>query len=81
MGKFFHSTLLQFTQLYEYLAIDSGGYVYEQRSVRKVNCKSALSSPEEGILHYIRTYLSISFYCNFKDNTYTIEHIHVSKIR
>ena len=31
LGKFFHSTLLQFTQLNnnEYLAIDSGGYVYE----------------------------------------------------
>ena len=34
LGKFFHSTLLQFTQLNknEYLAIDSGGYVYEQPS-------------------------------------------------
>ena len=32
LGKCFHSTLLQFTQLNknEYLAIDSGGYVYEQ---------------------------------------------------
>ena len=25
LGKFFHPTLFQFTQLYEYLAIDSGG--------------------------------------------------------
>ena len=32
LGKFFYSTLLQFTQLYEYLAIDSGGYVYKQPS-------------------------------------------------
>ena len=31
-----HSTLLQFTQQYEYLAIDSGGYVYEQPS--RINC-------------------------------------------
>ena len=32
LGKFFHSTLLQYTQLNknEYLAIGSGGYVYEQ---------------------------------------------------
>ena len=31
-ASFFHSTLLQFTQLNknEYLAIDNGGYVYEQ---------------------------------------------------
>ena len=38
LGKFFHSTLLQFTQLNinEYLAIDSGGYVYEQPS--RINC-------------------------------------------
>ena len=38
LGKFFHSTLLQFIQLNknEYLAIDSGGYVYEQPS--RINC-------------------------------------------
>ena len=40
LGKFFHfiSTLLQFTQLNinEYLAIDSGGYVYDQPS--RINC-------------------------------------------
>ena len=32
LGKFFHFTLLQLTQLNknEYLAIDSGGYVYEK---------------------------------------------------
>ena len=32
LRKFIHSTLLQFTQLYEYLAIDSGGHVYKQPS-------------------------------------------------
>ena len=34
LGKFVYYALLQFTQLYinEYLAIDSGGYVYEQPS-------------------------------------------------
>ena len=38
LGKFFHSKLLQFTQLNknEYLAIDSGGYVYEHLS--RINC-------------------------------------------
>ena len=35
-ASFFHSTLLQFTQLNKYLAIDSGGYVYEQPS--RINC-------------------------------------------
>jgi len=28
LGQPYHSTSFQFTQLYEYLAIDSGGYVY-----------------------------------------------------
>ena len=27
LGQFVHSILLQFTQLYEYLAIDSGGHL------------------------------------------------------
>ena len=27
LGNVFHSTMLQFTKLYEYLAIDSGGYL------------------------------------------------------
>ena len=37
LGNFFHFTLLQLTQLNknEYLAIDSGGYVYEQPSCIK----------------------------------------------
>ena len=46
LGKFFHSTLLQFTQLNktEYLAIDSGGYVYEQPS--RINCSIWLDSSQ-----------------------------------
>ena len=45
LGKFFHSRLLQFTQLNknEYLAIDSGGYVYKQPS--RINC--SLCFPEK----------------------------------
>ena len=52
LGKFFHSTLLQFTQLnHEYLAIDSGGYVYEQPS--RINCSIWLDASQrsrEGVL-------------------------------
>ena len=46
LGKFFNSTLLQFTQLnqYEYLAIDSGGYVYEQPS--RINCSIWLDASQ-----------------------------------
>ena len=46
LGKFFHSTLLQFTQLNknEYLAIDSGGYVYEQPS--HINCSKWLDASQ-----------------------------------
>ena len=46
LGKFFHSTLLQFTQLNknEYLAIDSGGYVYEQSS--RINCSIWLDASQ-----------------------------------
>ena len=37
LGKFVHSTLLQLLScINEYLAIDSGGYVYEQPS--RINC-------------------------------------------
>ena len=77
MSKFFHSTLLQFTQLYEYLAIDNGGYLYEHPShinlagcfpeksrwcLTEQTCQgskvySALSSPVDWIMCYIRTYL------------------------
>jgi len=47
LGKFFHSTLLQFTQLNqnEYLAIDSGGYVYEQPL--RINCSMTGCFPEK----------------------------------
>ena len=46
LGKFFHSTLLQFTQRKknEYLAIDSGGYVYEQPS--RINCSIWLDASQ-----------------------------------
>ena len=46
LGKFFHSTLLQFTQLNknEYLAIDSGGCVYEQPS--RINCSIWLDASQ-----------------------------------
>ena len=46
LGKFFHSTLLQFTQLNknEYLAIDSGGYVYEHPS--RINCSIWLDASQ-----------------------------------
>ena len=46
LGKCFHSTLLQFTQLNktEYLAIDSGGYVYEQPS--RINCSVWLDASQ-----------------------------------
>ena len=46
LGKFFHSTLLQFTQLNEneYLAIGSGGYVYEQPS--RINCSIWLDASQ-----------------------------------
>ena len=39
-----HSTLLQFTQQYEYLATDSGGYVYEQPS--RINCSIWLDASQ-----------------------------------
>ena len=46
LGKFFHSTLLQFTQLNknEYLATDSGGYVYEQPL--RINCSIWLDASQ-----------------------------------
>ena len=44
LGKFFHSTLLQFFTKNEYLAIDSGGYVYEQPS--RINCKIWLDASQ-----------------------------------
>ena len=46
LGKFFHPTLLQFTQLNknEYLAIDSGGYVYEQPL--RINCSIWLDASQ-----------------------------------
>ena len=45
LGKFFHSTLLQFTRcLNEYLTIDSGGYVYEQPS--RINCSIWLDASQ-----------------------------------
>ena len=45
LGKFFHSTLLQFTQLNKNeLAIDSGGYVYEQPS--RINCSIWLDASQ-----------------------------------
>ena len=44
LGKFFHSMLLLFTQLYEYLAKDSGGYVYEQPS--RINCSIWLDASQ-----------------------------------
>ena len=46
LGTFFHSTLLQFTQLNknEYLAIYSGGYVYEQPS--RINCSIWLDASQ-----------------------------------
>ena len=42
LGKFFHSTLLQFTQLF--LTIDSDGYVYEQPS--RINCSIWLDASQ-----------------------------------
>ena len=47
LGKFFHPTLLQFTQLNEYLAIDSGGYVYEQPSC--INCSIWLDASQRSL--------------------------------
>ena len=44
LGKFVHSTLLQFTQLNEYLAVESGGYVYEQLS--RINCSIWLDASQ-----------------------------------
>ena len=42
VDKFFHSTLLQFTQLY--LTMDSGGYVYEQPL--RINCSIWLDASQ-----------------------------------
>ena len=46
LGKFVYSTLLQFTQLnkHEYLAIVSGGCVYEQHS--HINCSIWLDASQ-----------------------------------
>ena len=46
LGKCFHSTLLQFTQLNkdEYLAIDCGGYVYKQPS--RIKCSIWLDASQ-----------------------------------
>ena len=44
LGKFFHSTLLQFTQLNKNEYLDNGGYVYEQRS--RVNCSKWLDASQ-----------------------------------
>ena len=45
MGKCFHSTLLKFYRLYDYLGIDSGGYLYEQPFC--INCSMALCFPKK----------------------------------
>ena len=42
LGKFFYSTLLQFSCITEYLAIDSGGYVYKQH----INCSTWLDASQ-----------------------------------
>ena len=44
LGKIFHSTLLQFTQMYEYLATHIHGYVYEQPL--RINCSIWLDASQ-----------------------------------
>ena len=71
LGKFFHSTLLQFTQLYKWVsgyrqwwicvraAVVHRDGVWVNRSVREVKYKvlSPLNCPEDWLLRYIQTWL------------------------